>query len=209
MYKAFWFLEILSYCAVDGFAIISGYMAVDRPRKYEKLVDMWFQAFFYSFVITMLFTLAGCNPVWEKADMIRCAFPVTFGKFWYFTAFFALFFAIPILNKFMFTVEEQSAKIAFLILIILFSCMGLFADAFKTQGGYSTLWLIILYCIGALASNASLQTLKVPNYDLARMKQIGGQLRRNQERYYREITEATTRFQKERGRLLDELEELT
>ena len=41
------------------------------------------------------------------------------------------------------------------------------------------------------------------------MKQIGGQLRRNQERYYREITEATTRFQKERGRLLDELEELT
>ena len=49
-YKAFWFLEILSYCAVDGFAIISGYMAVDRPRKYEKLVDMWFQAFFYSFV---------------------------------------------------------------------------------------------------------------------------------------------------------------
>lgn len=62
-YKAFWFLEILSYCAVDGFAIISGYMAVDRPRKYEKLVDMWFQAFFYSFVITMLFTLAGCNPV--------------------------------------------------------------------------------------------------------------------------------------------------
>lgn len=150
-YKAFWFLEILSYCAVDGFAIISGYMAVDRPRKYEKLVDMWFQAFFYSFVITMLFPLAGCNPVWEKADMIRCAFPVTFGKFWYFTAFFALFFAIPILNKFMFTVEEQSAKIAFLILIILFSCMGLFADAFKTQGGYSTLWLIILYCIGALA----------------------------------------------------------
>ena len=60
-----------------------------------------------------------------------------------------------------------------------------------------------------IISNASLQTLKVPNYDLARMKQIGGQLRRNQERYYREITEATTRFQKERGRLLDELEELT
>ena len=50
-YKAYWFLEILSYCAVDGFAIVSGYVASNRPRKYEKLVNMWFQAFFYSFII--------------------------------------------------------------------------------------------------------------------------------------------------------------
>ena len=54
-YKVFWFLEILSYCAVDGFALISGYMATDQPSKFEKLVDMWFQAFFYSFIIKCYF----------------------------------------------------------------------------------------------------------------------------------------------------------
>lgn len=41
-FRVFWLIEILSYCAVDGFAIISGYTAADKPRKYEKLADMWF-----------------------------------------------------------------------------------------------------------------------------------------------------------------------
>ena len=49
-YNVFWFLEILSFCAVNGFALISGYTASDRPRKYEKIVEMWIQVFFYSFV---------------------------------------------------------------------------------------------------------------------------------------------------------------
>ena len=92
-YRVFWLIEILAYCAVDGFAIISGYMAVDKPRKYEKLADMWFQAFFYSFILTALLTALGINGTWSKTSMIKCALPVTFGPFWYFTAFFLLFFS--------------------------------------------------------------------------------------------------------------------
>lgn len=149
-YKAFWLLEILCFSAVDGFAIISGFFASDKPRKYEKLAEMWFQVFFYSFILTMLFTIAGVNSDWPKTDIIKCALPVTYEKFWYFTAFFALFFVIPILNKFVFALNEQKSKIAFLVLI-LFSCMTLMADAFKVKNGYSTIWIMILYCIGALA----------------------------------------------------------
>ena len=33
--KIFWAMEILSYCAVDSFAIISGYMATNKPKKYK------------------------------------------------------------------------------------------------------------------------------------------------------------------------------
>lgn len=153
-YKTYWLLGTISYCAVDGFAIISGYTATDQPRKYEKLADMWFQAFFYSFVLTMLFTMAGLNPVWEKADIIKCALPVTFGKFWYFSAFFALYFAIPMINKYVFTADGKTARAAFFVLFFLFSCMGFLSDAFKTQGGYSALWLMVLYCIGAFARKA-------------------------------------------------------
>ena len=59
-----------------------------------------------------------------------------------------------------------------------------------------------------ILSNASLQKLKVPDYESESVKRIGKQLRENQEQYYREITEANTRFQKERRRILGELEEL-
>lgn len=152
----YWFLETLAYCAVDGFAIISGYMASDKPRKFEKLADMWFQAFFYSLVLTLILTIAGFNANWGKLDVVKCVFPVTFGKFWYFTAYFALFFAIPALNRFVFGIDETTAKKALIILVVLYSFIGIVTDPFKTQGGYSALWLMILYCIGALAKRVRL-----------------------------------------------------
>ena len=134
-HKVFWFLEVLCFCAVDAFALISGYTATDKMRKFEKLTEMWFQAFFYSFVVTALLTIAGLNPDWTVEDLIKAAFPVTFGVFWYFTAFFALFFAIPVLNRFIFAVDEKTARRVFVLLIALFSGVEVFAGAFNTQRG--------------------------------------------------------------------------
>ena len=155
-YKLYWFLEILSFCAVDGFAIISGYTANNRPRKYEKLVDMWFQVFFYSFVITVILTIVGINDTLTKTQIIKCLFPVTFKRYWYFTAFFGLYFAIPILNKFLFSVSENVANKAIIIIFVLFSVMGIFADSFNSNKGYSTIWLIVLYSVGVLAKRIKL-----------------------------------------------------
>lgn len=155
-YKTYWFLEIFSYCAVDGFGIISGYMATDKPRRYEKLADMWFQAFFYSFVVTAVFVVAGLYPVWSGADMIKSALPVTNENFWYFTAFFVLYLATPLLNKFLFTIDESTAKKIFVIIFFMFSYVEFTTGAFKTQGGYSPLWLIILYCMGVLAKKGKI-----------------------------------------------------
>lgn len=155
-YRAYWFLEILSYCAVDGFAIISGYAASNRPRKYDKIVNMWFQAFFYSFILTGVLTVIGISDSWATDDMIKCIFPITFNKFWYFTDFFVLFFAIPVLNKFLFSISEEVAKKALIIIFVLFSVLGIFNDSFRTAGGYSAIWLIVLYCIGVLAKRVKL-----------------------------------------------------
>lgn len=155
-YRIYWLLEIFSYCAVDGFALISGYMVGAKHHKFDKLVDMWFQAVFYSLAITMILTLAGVNHSWNVLDMIKCALPVTFVKFWYFTAFFCTFLARPVLNKFLFSVDEKIARKAFLLMIVLFSFMGLFQDAFKVQAGYSALWLMVLYCIGVLARRTNI-----------------------------------------------------
>src|SRR5574344_1724268 len=48
-FGVFYLLEIISYCAVDSFAIISGYTSKNKPQKYEKIVSMWFQVLFFSF----------------------------------------------------------------------------------------------------------------------------------------------------------------
>lgn len=155
-YKAFWLLEVFSFCAVDGFAIISGYMAKDKPCKYDKIINMWFQVFFYSFIVTLIFTLVGVNDSWGKIDIIKSALPVTTERFWYFTAFFALFLATPILNKFIFSIDTNTAKKCFIIFIVLFAVMGNLGDPFQSKSGYSTIWLVVLYCVGALAKKIQL-----------------------------------------------------
>ena len=158
-FRTFWLLEILSYSAVDGFAFISGYMSPDKPRKYEKLVEMWFQAFFYSFAVTLFLTAVGVGESLGKKDMLQCAFPVTYRKFWYFSSFFILYLSIPILNRYLFAIEESTAKKTLLVLFLLFSVISVGKDVddpFELQNGYSAIWLLILYCMGVLAKRIRL-----------------------------------------------------
>lgn len=155
-HKVFWGLEVFSFCAVDGFAFISGYTATNKPQKYDRIVRMWFQAVFYSFVLTAIFTVVGIEETWSVREVIKCALPVTFTKFWYFTAFFCMFFAVPVLNIFLFGIDENTAKKYFVGLLILFSGMGCIDSAFGLGAGYSALWLIVLYCLGVLSKRIRL-----------------------------------------------------
>ncbi len=136
-------MEILSYCAVDGFAIISGYAASNRPRKYDKIVNMWFQAFFYSFILTGVLTVIGISDSWATDDMIKCIFPITFNKFWYFTDFLRCFLQYQFLISFYFLFQKKLQKKALIIIFVLFSVLGIFNDSFRTAGGYSAIWLIV------------------------------------------------------------------
>ncbi len=150
----FWFIEVLSFPAVDSFAIISGYMASNRHRRYNKLLEMWFQAFFYSFVLTAVFTVTSINQEWDMIEMAKSAFPVTFSKFWYFTAFVVVFFVGPYISQAVQAMSERRAKAALFILVILFVRVA--EDPFVTKNGYSAMWLLVMYCLGALAKKVKL-----------------------------------------------------
>ena len=155
LHNILWFFEIAAYCAVDGFALISGYTANDKPRRYEKLAEMWFQVFFYSFLLTIVLTVTRLNPGWTLKDLIKDALPATSGVFWYFSAYFALFIVTPALNKFLFALDEHGIRVALLITVFLFSFMERPCGAFKMEGGYSAAWLAVLYSIGVFGQTWS------------------------------------------------------
>lgn len=155
-YYVFFLIEVMCLGAVDAFAFISGYIATNKPQNYAKLVSMWFQALFYSFFLTVFFSCIGLYGNWNRQTILKRLFPVTFGQFWYFTAYFALFFSIPLLNPFLFNAKESDCKKALILIFLLFSVLGLLADPFKTQGGYSAIWIIALYCAGVLAKRINL-----------------------------------------------------
>ena len=52
-----WFLETAAFGAVDCFALISGYVGYHSHFRYKKGLRLWFQTFFYTIGITILFAI--------------------------------------------------------------------------------------------------------------------------------------------------------
>lgn len=154
--NVYWFIEASCICAADAFAIISGFMAQDKPYKYSKIIDMWFQLFFYIFILSLGFFAVGLYPDASPAAWIKNAFPVTFKASWYFNAFFATYFFAPIIHKYVASVSERDAKKMLLVLACLFSGLETVFGAFYTIGGYAAIWLIFLYTVGAITRKFNL-----------------------------------------------------
>ncbi len=150
-YWVAWLLEIFAYCAVNCFAMATGYLMVGKKFKYRKIVPLWLTVVFY----TVVFMIIG-NIYWDDVVTIwDWAFvtPVISGEYWYFTAYFFLFFAIPFLNKMIDNLSRRDFAILLLSGFLLFCGSKAFgtvnSDAFKTSGGYSAIWLIYMYLLGA------------------------------------------------------------
>ena len=150
-----WFLETAAYCAVDCYAIISGFVAYnenENPYRYTKFFSFWLQIFTYSFGITLLAFLLKPESIGIKT-VIKSSLPVASGAYWYVSAYAGLFFIIPWLNKLMRSCNLKEATrlitvviFAFVVYVTFANCLG---DCFKLEGGYSFVWLSILYLVGA------------------------------------------------------------
>lgn len=157
-FKIAWFMETWAYCAVDLFAIISGfvcYSEIEKKHKYSQYVTMWLQVVFYGVIGVLIAKLI--NPTWaSKFDLRDMCFPVTNNLYWYFTAYTGLFFIIPLLNSAVRGCSDRLLKKSLLVIFVLFSVFDNYANQFNTNGGYSFIWLILLYLIGAIIKKCNL-----------------------------------------------------
>ncbi len=156
-YAAAWFIESLCYCAVNCYALITGYLMY-RPGmenfKYFKIIPLWLQTFFYSAGITVLFLLISPD-CFDKAgySVISGLTPVLSSSYWYFTSYFGMFFFIPFFNRLINTLDRKQFTVLVLTMFIMFSFVPYSfterTDIFTVGFGYSVLWLSVLYFVGA------------------------------------------------------------
>lgn len=149
-YFLIWLLEIACLCAVNCYALISGFVGINAKYNYKRLIYIWLQVVFYSFGIYLIFCCCGWAS-FKKYDILYYLFPVMHAHYWYVSAYFGLFFFIPILNTFIKNSPQFQKKVVILLLIIVFSFLPTIfcIDAFNIKYGYHVLWLMILYLIGA------------------------------------------------------------
>lgn len=150
-----WLLETAAYCAVDCYAIISGFVSYnedERPYRYAKFFGFWLQILTYSFGITLLAFLLKPDSIGLKT-VIKSFFPIASNMYWYVSAYAGLFFIIPWMNKLIRSCEKKDATrlivVVFTVFIGYVTFANFFDDCFKLMGGYSFVWLSILYLVGA------------------------------------------------------------
>lgn len=155
-YSVAWFLEIGAYCAVNCYALISGYVGVNSKFKYSNIVYMWLQVAFYTVLISAVFALSTSEV--GRSDVLDAFLPVSLNYYWYFTAYFALFFLIPIFNKALNIMTEKQMYALAVSIIILFSLVPLIksTDPFYEHSGYSAIWLALLYIIGGIINKCDI-----------------------------------------------------
>lgn len=149
-YGVSWLMETFAYCAVNCYALMSGYVYIHSKYRLSSLVQIYLQALLYCVAI------AAC--VWvlhpERFSWDSLAYflsPVSTGQYWYLSGYVGLFILIPFLNAAISSISQKQAKLCLGLAFFVFTVVPTLAcyDAFSLGAGYGTFWLILMYLVGA------------------------------------------------------------
>lgn len=143
-------LESASIIAVNCYILISGYFGIHSTFKIKKLLNLYFQMFFYSLIITGIFIGLRIEGVSIQA-LVYLFFPFSSQLWWFMSVFLTLYLCTPFINKFLHTLSKKELSILMILFILIFviwPSVPIF-EPIDNKGGYSLYYFIVLYSIGA------------------------------------------------------------
>lgn len=147
--------------SVNVFVLITGYFMVKSKVSARKIFFLWLEVMAYS-VMTYLVTNIFFDHNFNFKEFLFCFFPILFNKYWFFTAYFLLYISIPILNKIFIDLEKRTAnKIVIFVFVLSYIATRFNASSVISLGrGYTYLWFLALYLLGACLRLYPLQIKK-------------------------------------------------
>ncbi len=144
------FLEALGYCSVNCYAIISGFANVKTKFKFRRFIHLWLETVVLILGITVIAHFFIPSVEVEREWWLGAILPLTRRELWYLCAYFFMYPLIPLLNKGLLSLSrwQHVLIIVWLQVPTLFKLI-MHKDNYNLGGGYSTIWLICLYVIGA------------------------------------------------------------
>lgn len=130
---------------VNIFVLISGYFMSSQSRfSGYKISKLWLQIFFYSALFLVLFTSTIQTPVHSQI-ILDNLMPVTYGTYWFVTAYFVMYLLAPGINILIRNVSHIQYKKMLLLLTFIWCIIPSFFDS--QFGSNSVLWFIYLYLL--------------------------------------------------------------
>lgn len=141
--------DAVSMVSVNVYVLISGYFLVRSKFKGKKLFRLIVQVFTWSFGLYLLCVAFGLAP-FSLSSLVKSAFPLLTYQYWFASAYVGLYILFPFLNYGIRAMNEKQHRILCILLIALFT-LYLPSKALVVNG-YSIMWMISLYVIGAYLS---------------------------------------------------------
>lgn len=144
-------LEAFSYSAVNIYILISGYVGLNSKFSYKKMFSFWLQIIFYTISITLIFAFFSKLSV-NTSDWFSAFTPISHGQYWYMSCYFALMLVAPFINQAILTIKQELLLPIVIGGFVYFSIIPTIfkQDSLGLWGGYSVLWMILLYMMGAI-----------------------------------------------------------
>ena len=151
-YSIAWLIYSIVVSAVNIYILISGYVCYkdnEDELGYKRYIKLWLQALFYSVLIRLCFGKTG-----NIKGILFSIFPITSNQWWFFSIYTALFFFSPIVNSYIRKSSDAEIKktvgICLCVFCVYSTIVAPIADPFGISGGYSFIWFIMVYMVGAM-----------------------------------------------------------
>ena len=151
-YYMIWIPEAAAMCAVNCYGLISGYVGVNARFKPARILALWLTVEFYTVLITVIFS--AVHPEWITREiLLKSVFPVLWKTYWYFSAYMALCFLAPFLNRMIQALSPKERRRLMLAIFLIFSVVTVVPKTFDVDmvnltGGYTFVWIMLLYIFG-------------------------------------------------------------
>lgn len=141
-------LYAIGSCGVNCFLLISGYVNLRSNYKLSRIIKLLLEAIFYNLLLTIIISISNGSLSFER--IIESFDILSNENWWFIRAYLLLFIFMPIVNTAVNTMNKTETSITVILLIIFASIFTTIkGDVFYLGDGYSSLWFIIVYIIGA------------------------------------------------------------
>lgn len=151
MYFVVWSIEAFCFISVNCYMLISGYFLSERAFSWRRLLSFYATVLFYSVAISLICYLSGIVEFSFKSFL--SVFPIIGSRSnWYVTVYVAVLLISPLLNLIPNSFSKDTFKRVLIVLFVLFSVfptLFFWSDQFNVSSGYSILWFMFLYVLGA------------------------------------------------------------
>lgn len=143
------YLVFITGVAVNCYVLISGYFLVKSNFKFDKIIKVWLQTVFYSFLICLILYLTGIVDINFK-QLLASAAPVTCGAYWFVVKYIALVSISPFLSKLALILNRRDYQLFLCVLAVL--CLQFFryfpyGGIYGAMGGFGFIWFIFLFFV--------------------------------------------------------------